>query len=152
MKPCTGEAQYTDDITLRRNELDEHLVLSTKPHAKLLKVDAEPALNEPGAVAFKNLASPEAKWLGAPSCDKVFFAVDEIFTVGQPIVMLLADTMKRAEQAACAVKVEYKDLPAIFTVEEAIQGSTFLQAARWARKEAGIVKIETAVLEGRFKV
>lgn len=137
MKQCTGEAQYTDDIPLQRNELYGCLVLSTKPHAKLLKVDAEPALNEPGVVAFvdhKDLASPEANWWGAPSCDEVFFAVDEVFTVGQPIGMILADTMKRAEQAARAVKIEYEELPAIFTIEEAIQTESYFNHFRHIKK------------------
>ncbi|KAH7399081.1 xanthine dehydrogenase/oxidase [Phaeosphaeria sp. MPI-PUGE-AT-0046c] len=137
MKQCTGEAQYTDDIPLQRNELYGCLVLSTKPHAKLLKVDAEPALNEPGVVAFvdhKDLASPEANWWGAPACDEVFFAVDEVFTVGQPIGMILADTMKRAEQAARAVKIEYEELPAIFTIEEAIQHESYFNHFRHIKK------------------
>ena len=137
MKQCTGEAQYTDDIPLQRNELYGCLVLSTKAHAKLLKVDAEPALELPGVVAFvdhNDLASPEANWWGAPSCDEVFFAVDEIFTVGQPIGMILADTAKHAEQAARAVKIEYEDLPAIFTIEEAIEKDSFFNHFRYIKK------------------
>lgn len=137
MKQCTGEAQYTDDIPLQRNELYGCLVLSTKPHARLLKVDAEAALNEPGVVAFvdhKDLASPEANWWGAPSCDEVFFAVDEVFTVGQPIGMILADTMKHAEQAVRAVKIEYEELPAIFTIEEAIQKESYFNHFRHIKK------------------
>jgi len=133
MKQCTGEAQYTDDIPLQRNELYGCLVLSTKPHAKLLKVDEAPALDLPGVVAYvdhRDLASPEANWWGAPSCDEVFFAVDEVFTVGQPIGMVLADTAKRAEQAARAVKVEYEDLPAIFTIEEAIEHESYFNHFR----------------------
>src|SRR5690242_21499052 len=35
MQQTTGEAQYTDDIPLQRNELYGCLVLSTKAHAKL---------------------------------------------------------------------------------------------------------------------
>jgi xanthine dehydrogenase/oxidase len=137
MKQCTGEAQYTDDIPLQRNELYGCLVLSTKAHAKLLNVDPEPALDLPGVAAWvdhRDLASPEANWWGAPSCDELFFAVDEVFTAGQPIGMILADTAKRAEQAARAVKVEYEDLPAIFTIEEAIEKESFFNHYRYIKK------------------
>jgi xanthine dehydrogenase/oxidase len=133
LKQCTGEAQYTDDIPLQRNELYGCLVLSTKAHAKLLNVDPEAALDLPGVHAWvdhKDLASPEANWWGAPSCDEVFFAVDEVFTAGQPIGIILADTAKRAEQAARAVRVEYEDLPAIFTIEEAIEKESYFNHFR----------------------
>jgi xanthine dehydrogenase/oxidase len=137
MKQCTGEAQYTDDIPLQRNELYGCLVLSTKAHAKILSVDAEPALNEPGVVSYvdhNDVASPEANWWGAPACDETFFAVDEVFTVGQPIGMVLADTAKHAEQAARAVKIEYEELPAIFTIEEAIEHESYFQHFRHIQK------------------
>ena len=45
---------------------------------------------------------------GAPNCDEVFFALDEVFTAGQPIGMILADSAKRAEAGARAVKVDYE--------------------------------------------
>jgi xanthine dehydrogenase/oxidase len=137
LKQCTGEAQYTDDIPLQRNELYGCLVLSTKAHAKILKVDAEPALNEPGVVAYvdhNDVATPEANWWGAPACDETFFAVDEVFTVGQPIGMILADTAKHAEQAMRAVKIEYEELPAIFTIEEAIEHESYFQHFRYIKK------------------
>ncbi|KAF2258606.1 xanthine dehydrogenase/oxidase [Lojkania enalia] len=136
MKQCTGEAQYTDDIPLQKNELYGCLVLSTKAHARLVDVDAEPALDLPGVVAWvnhKDLASPEANWWGAPSCDELFFAVDEVFTAGQPIGMILADTAKCAEQAARSVKVEYEELPAIFTIEEAIEKESYFNHFRYIK-------------------
>ncbi|KZM21503.1 uncharacterized protein EKO05_0006242 [Ascochyta rabiei] len=137
MQQTTGEAQYTDDIPLQRNELYGCLVLSAKAHAKLLSVDAQAALDLPGVAAYvdhKDLATPESNWWGAPSCDETFFAVDEVFTVGQPIGMILADTAKHAEQAARAVKIEYEELPAIFTIEEAIQQDSYFQHFRHIKK------------------
>ncbi|KAH7122276.1 Molybdopterin-binding domain of aldehyde dehydrogenase-domain-containing protein [Dendryphion nanum] len=128
MKQCTGEAQYTDDIPLQKNELYGCLVLSTKAHAKLLSVNPDAALDLPGVVAWvdhNDLATPEANWWGAPACDEVFFALDEVFTAGQPIGIILADTANRAEQAARAVKIEYEELQAIFTIEEAIEKESF---------------------------
>lgn len=137
MKQCTGEAQYTDDIPLQKNELYGHLVLSTRAHAKLLKVDPEPALDLPGVAGWvdhTDVATPEANYWGAPACDETFFAIDEVFTAGQPIGMILADTAKRAEEAARAVMIEYEDLPAIFTIEEAIEKESFFNHFRHIKK------------------
>lgn len=128
LKQCTGEAQYTDDIPPQKNELYGCLVLSTKPHAKLLSVDSSPALDLPGVVSYvdhNDLPNAEANWWGAPNCDETFFAVDEVFTAGQPIGMVLATDAKKAEAGARAVKVEYEELPAIFTIEEAIEQDSY---------------------------
>ena len=128
LKQCTGEAQYTDDIPVQKNELYGCLVLSTKAHAKLLNVDASPALELPGVVDYvdhHDLPNPKANWWGAPNCDEVFFAVDEVFTAGQPIGIVLATSAKKAEAGARAVKVEYEELPAIFTIEEAVEAQSY---------------------------
>jgi xanthine dehydrogenase molybdopterin-binding subunit B len=44
----SGEAQYTDDVALPPNALHAAFVTSSKPHAKLLGVDASAALAMPG--------------------------------------------------------------------------------------------------------
>jgi len=136
MLQTTGEAQYTDDIPVQKNELYGCLVLGTKAHAKILSVNPEGALELPGVVDFvthKDLPTPEANWWGAPCNDEQFFAVDEVNTAGQPIGMILADTAKHAENAARLVKVEYEELPAIFTMEEAIAQESFLSHYRYIK-------------------
>ncbi|KAK0513712.1 hypothetical protein JMJ35_003434 [Cladonia borealis] len=134
LKQCTGEAQYTDDIPVQKNELYGVMVLSTKAHAKILAVEVEAALDLPGVVEWvdhHDLPNPEANKWGAPVCDEVFFAVDEVFTAGQPIGMILADSAKHAEAGARAVKVQYEELPAIFTIEEAIAKESYFQHYRY---------------------
>lgn len=130
LKQTTGEAIYTDDIPVQRNELYGCLVLSTKARAKLLKVDASPALDLPGVHAWvdhTDLHDPQANWWGAPNCDEVFFAVDEVFTAGQPIGMILAESAHQALVASRAVLIEYEEMDAIFTIEEAIEADSLFQ-------------------------
>ena len=70
LKQCTGEAQYTDDIPVQKNELYGVMVLSSKAHAKVLNVDYEAAMDLPGIVEWvdhHDLPNPEANWWGAPS-------------------------------------------------------------------------------------
>jgi len=137
MKQVTGEAQYTDDIPKHHNELYGCLVLSTKAHAKIIDVDSEPALKIPGVRAYvdhHDVHSPEANRWGAPVCDEVFFAVDEVFTAGQPIGIILADTQLAAALGARAVSVKYEELPAILTTEEAIEKESFFQHYHYIRK------------------
>lgn len=137
LKQCTGEAQYTDDIPVQKNELYGVMVLSSKAHAKILDVDVSPAMELSGVVNWvdrHDLPNPEANWWGAPNCDETFFAIDEVFSHGQPIGMILADSAKHSEAGARAVKVQYEDLPAIFTIEEAIAQESYFPHYRYINK------------------
>jgi xanthine dehydrogenase/oxidase len=137
LKQTCGEAQYTDDIPVAKNELYGCLVLSTKARAKIISVDHSPAMELPGVfqwVDHTDMPSPEANWWGAPVCDEVFFAVDEVFTAGQPIGIILADSAAHATAGARAVKVDYEELPAIFTIEEAIEKESFFEHYRYINK------------------
>lgn len=137
LKQTCGEAQYTDDIPVHRNELYGCLVLSSKAHAKLVSVDYSPAMKLPGVIDWvdhKDMPSPEANWWGAPVCDEVFLAVNEVHTHGQPIGMVLANSAANAAAGARAVAVKYEDLPAIFTMEEAIEKESFFPHYRYIRK------------------
>lgn len=145
LKQCTGEAQYTDDIPVQKNELYGCLVLSTKAHAKIVNVDVEAAMEIPGVheyVDHRDLPSPAANWWGAPKSDELFFAVDEVFTAGQPIGMILATSAKIAEEAMRAVRIEYEELPAILTIEEAIEAESYFEHYRY---------IEDGDVEAGFK-
>jgi xanthine dehydrogenase/oxidase len=137
LKQTTGEAQYTDDIPVQKNELYGCLVLSTKARAKIISVDYSPAMDLPGVVEWvdhTDMPSPEANWWGAPVCDEVFFAVNEVFTAGQPIGIILADSAQHATAGARAVKVDYEELTAIFTIEEAIEKEAFFEHYRYIKK------------------
>ncbi|KAL2263860.1 hypothetical protein VTK26DRAFT_4656 [Humicola hyalothermophila] len=137
LKQTTGEAQYTDDIPPLKNELYGCLVLSTRAHARLKLVDPSPALDIPGVVDYvdkSDMPSPRANRWGAPHFEETFFAEDEVYTAGQPIGLVLATSAARAAEGARAVKVEYEELPAIFTIEEAIEKESFFNFFREIKK------------------
>lgn len=137
LKQVTGEAQYTDDIPVAKNELYGCMVLSTKPHAKLKSVDYAPALDIPGVVDYvdkNDMPNAAANRFGAPHFQEVFLAEDTVYTAGQPIGLVLATSAARAAEGARAVKVEYEELPAIFSIEEAIQAESFFDFFREIKK------------------
>ena len=97
-------------------------------------LNANPALELPGVVAWvdrHDLVDPKTNWWGAPVCDEVFFAEDEVFTAGQPIGMILANTSQQAAAGARAVLIQYEELPAIYTIEEAIENQSFFPHYRY---------------------
>ena len=137
LKQTTGEAQYTDDTPPLRNELYGCYVLSKKPHARIVSIDYSPALDMPGVVDYvdkDDLPDPKANKWGAPNFDEVFFAEEYVYTAGQPIAMVLATSALKAQEAARAVKVEYEELPAILSIEEAIEKNSLYPYDRYIKK------------------
>ncbi|KAJ3579224.1 hypothetical protein NPX13_g1339 [Xylaria arbuscula] len=128
LKQVTGEAQYTDDFPPLKNELHASILFSSRAHAKIKSIDYSAALDVPGVVDIvdkNDVHNPEDNKWGPPDLDDRFFAEDEVMTAGQPIAVILATSKARANEAVRAVKVDYEDLPAVFTMEEAIEKDSF---------------------------
>lgn len=126
-KQSTGEAQFCDDIPKFENELAIALVLSTRAHAKILKIDAEEALKQEGVQGFFSAKdiTPEMNTWGPILKDETVFAKDIVTSSGHIIGMIVANTRAQAQLAIKLVKIEYEDLPAILTLEEAIEQKSF---------------------------
>jgi xanthine dehydrogenase/oxidase len=76
-----GTAQYTDDMGRREGELYMGLVLSRRAHARIISVDASPALGMEGVVAYVDHKDVEGsnQFSIAIVKDELVFAVDEVF-------------------------------------------------------------------------
>ncbi|XP_026315872.1 xanthine dehydrogenase isoform X3 [Hyposmocoma kahamanoa] len=127
-KQATGEAIYCDDMPTAEGELYLAFVLSTKAHAKLLSVDPQQALEEPGVVAFysaKDLTR-EQNTIGPIVHDEELFASEKVISQGQTIGVIVANDQATAQAAARKVKIEYEEIqPIIVTIEDAIKHNSF---------------------------
>ncbi|WCJ36904.1 Xanthine dehydrogenase/oxidase [Euphorbia peplus] len=122
----TGEAEYVDDTPMPLNGLHAALVLSKKPHAQIVSIDASEAKSSPGfAGVFFAKDIPGDNHIGAVIDDEELFASEFVTCVGQVIGVVVADTHENAKLAARKVNVEYKDLPAILSIQEAIDAESF---------------------------
>lgn len=127
-KQATGEAVYCDDMPKFENELYLALVLSTRAHAKILSVDAEEALRQPGIHAFysANDLTPEQNKQGPVYQDEEVFATSMVTSQGMIIGAIVGESQKIAQSAARLVKVDYEDIkPLIITIEDAIALNSF---------------------------
>ena len=116
-----GEARYTDDIPAPPGLLHAALVLSSRPHAKLLEVDPSAALEAAGVVGyFGHKDIPGDNRIGPVLHDEECFAEKEVTCVGQIIGVVVAESEAAARGAAKQVRVQYEDLPAVLTIEDAI--------------------------------
>lgn len=118
LKQVTGTAMFLDDIPKQAAELYAGLVFSSKAHANILSVDPSAALAMAGVVDFISSKDiPGDNMIGPVFHDEELFASKTVHFHGQLIGIVLAETQLDAQEAAKMVKVEYEELPAIFTIE-----------------------------------
>lgn len=140
LKHCTGEAEYVDDMPQQKSELHCALVLSKKAHAKILAVDWSDALDMPGVVGYldKDSVPRGSNNWGPIRVDEPLFAVDEVYSHGQTIGLVYAETSLEAQAAVAKVRVTYETLPAILTITEAIKAQSYFEHGKQLKKGAAI--------------
>jgi len=122
----TGEALYTDDLVGRfAHVLHAWPVMAPHAHALITALDAEPALAEPGVFATLTAADvPGEGDSGANRRDEPLFPT-EVMYHWQPVAWVLGETLEAAQRGAARVVAEYRPLPALLTVEDAIAAGAF---------------------------
>ncbi|MQY28707.1 molybdopterin-dependent oxidoreductase [Nocardia aurantia] len=127
-----GHGRYVDDLDVP-GTLEVAFVRSAQAHARLHRVDVTAARSYPGVVAVytafdladrleplintEELRVPPGLRQALDPVVKIQpmapLATDEVNYVGQPIVMIVAETRYLAEDAAAAVEIGYESLPAV---------------------------------------
>ena len=122
----TGEALYADDLLGRfPNLLHAWPVLAPHAHARLVMLDASPAMAEPGINTVLTRADVSGENDTGPSRHDEPLFPTEIAFHQQPIAWVLGETLEAARVAASRVRAEYQPLPAILTIEDAIAAGNF---------------------------
>jgi len=119
---ATGKAIFTDDIS-RPGMLYGAMLQSPHAHAKIISIDTSKAERLEGVKAV--ITSKEAgtiKYGVSPArYDETVFATDKVRYVGDEIAAVAATTLEIALKAVDLIQVEYKVLPAVLTIEDAMK-------------------------------
>ncbi|MFQ5682610.1 MAG: xanthine dehydrogenase family protein molybdopterin-binding subunit [Candidatus Binatia bacterium] len=117
----SGKAIYTGDLKLSGMTYGK-VLRSPFPHARLVTVDARKALQLPGVITVltRDDLSEFSFYYGAAYKDQPILAVDKVRYVGDPVAAVVAVDEATAEEAVNLMDVEYEELPALTTVEEAL--------------------------------
>ncbi len=125
-----GRGQFVDDIQLPRM-VHAAFVRSDHAHAKILSIDLTEARQMTGVVAafagrdLVEVVSPYVGVLthlqGLRSPPQMPLAVDTARWVGEPIVMIVANTRAAGEDACDRVVIEYEPLDAACDAERALE-------------------------------
>jgi len=129
----TGQGRYTADWNLP-NQLHAVFLRADRAHAEIVRIDAAAALKHDGVVAvytgedvqeagFKSLPNVvNYPGVNGQQMKKPFvhaLARERVRYVGEPVAMIIAQTAAIAEDARELVEVEYRDLPAVTTFDDA---------------------------------
>jgi len=129
-----GRGRFTDDLKSASHARAAFL-RSPLGHARIRRVDAATAAKMPGVLAVLTGAELAREGLGAipaavllPGRDgKPMFATampalahERVRYVGEPVALVVAQSLPQALDAADAVQVDYEDLPAVSDVERAL--------------------------------
>jgi len=130
----SGTGRYVDDVSMP-GQLHLTLLRSPYPHATIVSIDTTAALALPGVIAVYTGADlvaggvkvlptpgpfprPDGKPSSVPPLHAI--AVDTVRYVGEAVAAVVADSREAALAARDAIEVNYRDLPAVVTLADAI--------------------------------
>ena len=128
----TGQSSYVDDMT-RPGMLNALIIRSPHGHARIRSIDATAAAALPGVAAVITAAdmadiavlptrtAADADEMHPPRHPAL--AVDKACYAGQPVAIVLADSIYTAQDAVELVEIDYEVLPAVVDPHEAVSGN-----------------------------
>ncbi|MDB5503057.1 MAG: xanthine dehydrogenase, molybdenum binding subunit apoprotein [Tardiphaga sp.] len=136
-KLLTGQALFVDDVELP-GMLHVAFLRSQVAHARIVGIDVSKALQRPGVIAAWTAADLGAYWRHGPLLvppppipgtifherTQVPLAKDKVRHVGEPLVMVVAESRYIAEDALDDIDVELEALDAVVDLERALEASS----------------------------
>ncbi len=149
---ATGRALFVDDMKMP-GMLYGALLQSPLAHARILGIDTTAAERLPGVKSV--VTSKEAgliKYGVSPArYDETIFCHDKVRHVGDNIAAVAAIDLETALKAVSLIKVDYEELPALFTIEQAMAEGAPLLHEEYPRNMCAEVHQEFGDVEAAFK-
>jgi aerobic carbon-monoxide dehydrogenase large subunit len=131
----TGQGTYTDDIN-RPGQLHAFILRSPHANARLGGIDTKEAASAPGVAAIFTGADMAADGIGGLPCGWLInskdgspmkepphpvLAVERVRHVGDPVAVVIAESLAEARDAAERISVDYTVEPAVVDVAAALK-------------------------------
>ena len=116
-----GEPVYTADLT-HPGMLYGRILRSPHAHARILGIDTAAAESHPGVVTVLTAADLKdiSPYYGPLVKDIPVLATDKVRYEGDLVAAVAAETLEAATAALALIRVEYEPLPALRTIDEAL--------------------------------
>ncbi|HTR85663.1 MAG TPA: xanthine dehydrogenase molybdopterin binding subunit [Reyranella sp.] len=129
LKHLSGQAVYIDDMPEPAGTLHGALILSPIACGRLRRLGTEAVAKMPGVVAvFGPDDIPGKNDVAAVGQNEPLFAVDRIDYAGQPLALVVAETLDAARHAAERAVIDIEPAEAILDVETALARQAYVQA------------------------
>ncbi|GAB6190636.1 xanthine dehydrogenase molybdopterin binding subunit [Desulfocastanea catecholica] len=130
-KHVSGESIFVNDMDDGSNTLHGYILYSRFAHARILSIDTSNAEGLEGVCAVLTAKDiPGQNQMGPVVHDELCLADSEVIFVGQAIALIAAKSREIAQQAAKLIDIEFEELPAITTLEQAIEQGAMLGTVR----------------------
>src|SRR5947207_7130342 len=126
----TGESIYVDDMLPLRGEVIVDFYWSAVAHGRISAVDTTRACSVPGVVALFTHHDLAHNKFGPIIEDEILLAEDVVMFIGQPIVVIAAESREAIRAAKAAIQVEIDPLEPVFTIDEAKKRRDFIGPVR----------------------
>ena len=130
-KHVKGESQFVDDLLTPAGLLHIIVFASSIAHGKIIKLDYSEALKSigvAGIITSKDI--PGENQIGGIIQDETLLAEEYVHFIGQPIALVVADTILNAKDACAKIKIEFEELPVIIDPREACQKGELIMPPR----------------------
>jgi xanthine dehydrogenase molybdopterin-binding subunit B len=125
-----GESEFVDDRPIMKNELFVDVFFSTRAHALIKRIDFTEALKMPGVVEiFTGRDFHDNMW-GTIFKDQPILATDKVQYAGEGIALVVAESLESAQRAKHKIIIEYTDLEAVMSIDQAKKSESFIIPAR----------------------
>lgn len=126
-----GSADYIDDLPRLQNELYVGFAGSPVAAGDIKRVDVEAAKEIDGVVAVYTHEDVGIHNIFGPLFqDEPFLADGKVLYVGQPVVLIAAETQGAVQRAVAAVKIEVAESQPVLSIDDAIAGEHFIGPQR----------------------
>jgi xanthine dehydrogenase large subunit len=126
----SGESLYVDDVPFAKNELIVDHFWSAVAHGRIRSLDTTAACNVPGVVALFTYHDLAHNLFGPIIKDEILLAEDTVNFIGQPIVVIAAESREAIRLAKAAIKIDIEKLEPVFTIDDAKRKQQFIGPTR----------------------
>lgn len=118
---ASGRGVFIDDMSMP-GMIFGALLQSPLAHARILSIDTTRAESLPGVKAIVTAKDAGLVKYGVSPAryDETLFCHDKVRYVGDEIAAVAEIDLETAEKAISLIDVDYEELPAVFTIEEAL--------------------------------
>lgn len=121
-----GSSEFVDDRPLLAGELHVAVVYSPYAHAEIISIDESDVLQVEGVVAVLTAKDLHHNLWGTIFQDQPLLADKKVCYVGEPVALIAAENKDSLRVAKKKIQIQYKVLPAISTITEAVQEKSFI--------------------------